>query len=105
MTHTPEPWHASTHGIQPASNFKQVPFQDYARACKCVNALSGVENPAVLRIRHDQMLRSVITCPRCKGAKGFDDTTYDRTGEWCDCEKCDGRGQIVDQSKFFTAIQ
>jgi hypothetical protein len=46
MKHTPEPWEWNTHGIQPATNFKQVRFDDYQRAKSCVNACAGMDDPA-----------------------------------------------------------
>jgi len=39
-------WNDSLHGVQPATNFKQVPPSDYYRAMECVNAMAGIENPA-----------------------------------------------------------
>lgn len=39
-----ELWNDSSHGVQPATNFKQVPPEDYYRAMECVNALAGIEN-------------------------------------------------------------
>lgn len=35
-------------------------------------------------------------CPKCKGTKGFYDTTYDRTGAWENCHTCDGTGRVFD---------
>jgi hypothetical protein len=46
MKHTPEPWEWNTHGIQPATKFKQVRFLDYQRAKSCVNACAGMDDPA-----------------------------------------------------------
>lgn len=37
----PTPWTETTHGTQPANNFKQVPFEDYDYARRCVNACEG----------------------------------------------------------------
>jgi hypothetical protein len=45
MKHTPEPWEWNTHGVQPATNFKQVRFDDYQRARRCVNACAGMDDP------------------------------------------------------------
>jgi len=48
-------------------------------------------------------LREALTttqCPSCKGKKGFHDTTYDRTGTWENCHKCDGTGEVFDMKKL-----
>lgn len=33
-------------------------------------------------------------CERCDGDGGFEDTTYNRTGEWGYCGHCKGKGLI-----------
>ncbi len=43
-------------------------------------------------------------CPKCKGKKGFDDTTYDRTGTWENCNKCEGFGTVLDLKKIQKAL-
>ena len=57
MKHTPEPWEWNTHGIQPATKFKQLTFLDYQRAKICVNACAGMDDPAaeIERLRAERV--------------------------------------------------
>lgn len=43
----------------------------------------------------EAMRKAEEMCPRCKGKKGFEDTTYDRTGVWTACGHCKGHGTIL----------
>lgn len=41
----------------------------------------------------------VEICSECKGAGGFLDTTYDRTGAWSTCTECNGYGEEFNAQK------
>lgn len=41
----------------------------------------------------------ITACTKCEGTGGFYDTTYDRTGEWCDCGSCGGTGRTFDENQ------
>lgn len=42
-------------------------------------------------------------CLTCKGEKGFEDTTYDRTGEWVGCDVCSGHGYVFQIGDLYKA--
>lgn len=53
----------------------------------------------------ESVLATKKVCPKCKGRKGFDDTTYDRTGIWTVCGACDGTGEVFDIPALRKALQ
>jgi hypothetical protein len=74
----------------------------------------GCNDAALIKISRNSLLplieavekltAAVEPCPKCNGRKGFEDTTYDRTGSWVVCATCCGNGRIVSIPKFFRAL-
>ncbi len=59
---------------------------------------------AAARARVSEFTACYVTCPECSGKKGFEDTTYDRTGAWCPCNHCEGHGIVVSARLFRKAL-
>jgi hypothetical protein len=73
--------------------------------------LSGICKPeraqAIVQAANSfNVLKEALTttiCPECKGKRGFNDTTYDRTGSWESCKECSGYGEVFDVRKLHAA--
>jgi len=94
-------WNA--FGGKVVDEYDEIPYvidQADGDLAEQIRALTQQRDAAEAKLAEAVEALEPKSCPTCKGKKGFDDTTYDRTGEWVDCHTCDGTGEVFDAKKL-----
>lgn len=84
MSHRKEPWTENSFGIQPSSNFKQVPIEDFKRAMICVNACKDISDEALQKGIIDDGIALVLNAGKDIGIEWRDGLIpyYDGVEVW-----------------------